>query len=82
MRTVDTAKLRYYMEKSSVKTAGSLAEKSGVNRNTIQGVLNGSVLPSSEVMDKIIMSLSIPLSEAGGIFFAEKLASDARNEVI
>lgn len=74
MRIVDTAKLRYYMECAGCKNAAMLSKASGVNRMTIQGMLNGSVLPSSEVMDRVITSLNIPVDEAGGIFFADKLA--------
>ena len=74
MRIVDTAKLRYYMDKAGYKTVTDLERASGVNRNTLSGVLNGRVLPSSDVMDKLIESIDIPISEAGGIFFAEKLA--------
>ena len=74
MRIVDTAKLRYYMAKGGCRSAADLVKVTGVNRNTISGVMNGTVLPSSDVMDKIIVGLNIPLSEAGGVFFAKKLA--------
>ena len=74
MRIVDTAKLRYYMDKAGCKSVTDLEKASGVNRNTLAGVLNGKVLPSSDVMDRIITGINIPVEEAGGIFFAEKLA--------
>lgn len=74
MRIVDTAKIRYYMDKAGCKNVADLERVSGVNRNTLSGVLNGKVLPSSDVMDRIITGINIPLNEAGGIFFAEKLA--------
>ncbi len=74
MRRVDTAKLRYYMDKAGCKSVADLEKASGVNRNTLAGVLNGKVLPSSDVMDRLIEGIDIPIDEAGGIFFAEKLA--------
>ena len=74
MRIVDTAKLRYYMAKSGCRSAADLSRATGVNRVTVSGVMNGTVLPSSEVMDKIIIALNIPLAEAGEVFFAKKLA--------
>lgn len=74
MRTVDTAKLRYYMDKAGCRSVLDLEQKTGVNRNTLAGVLNGKALPSSETMDKIITGINIPVDEAGGIFFADKLA--------
>ena len=74
MRKVDTAKIRYYMDKAGCRSIADFERISGVNRNTLAGVLNGKVLPSSDVMDRIITSINIPVDEAGGIFFAEKLA--------
>lgn len=74
MRQVDTAKLRYYMEKSGYKTISALTTASGVNRNTLSDIMSGKSLPSSHVMNRLIVSLNIPVEEAGAIFFSEKLA--------
>lgn len=74
MREVDTAMLRYYMEKSGLKTIESLSNTSGINRNTLSGVLSGKIFPSSDVMSRLITALDIPVEEAGSIFFKVKLA--------
>lgn len=62
------------MDRAGCKSVLDLEQKTGVNRNTLAGVLNGKVLPSSDTMDRIITGIKIPIDEAGGIFFAEKLA--------
>ena len=74
MREVDTANLRFYMEKAGFRTIGDLSSASGINRNTLAGVINGKILPSSNIMSKLIETLQIPIAEAGPIFFSEKLA--------
>ena len=80
MRKVDTARLRYYMDKAGCRSVTDLEKASGVNRNTLSGMLSGKVLPSSDVMDRIITAINIPIAEAGGIFFAENLHDTQEKE--
>lgn len=69
MRNVDTAMLRYYMEKAGCKYIQDLEKKSGVNRITLAGVVNNRIQPSADVIDRIMIGLNIPTTEIGNIFF-------------
>lgn len=80
MYEVDTKELKHIMIDADVATITELADKTGVNRNTLSGILNGSEYPSSMVMHKIMSALGLAPEQAGKIFFAEKLASDASFE--
>ena len=74
MYEVDTKELRIAMIKAGIDTIDGLAKASGINRNTISGVLNGTLYPSSNVMVALVDALNLPSSQAGNIFFKEKLA--------
>lgn len=69
----DYIELRKIMAEKEIKTVKELAEKSGVNRNTLADVLNGKVQPSSDVMQKLVISLEINPEKAGSIFFNRDL---------
>ena len=71
---VDAIALRVKMTKAGINTVEELSKRSGVNRNTLSDVLNGKTYPSSMVMSKIMIALSMTGDEAGRIFFKEKLA--------
>jgi len=71
---VDTAELKKAMINAGINTAVELSERSGVNRNTVGGILNGDVRPSSTVIEKIAMALSLDGNDIGRIFFKSQLA--------
>lgn len=78
MYAVDVKELKHLLVDNDLPTIESIAEKTGVNRNTISGVLNGSVYPSSMVMQKIVDALGLTAEQAGKIFFAKKLAQECK----
>lgn len=69
----DHIELRKIMVEKEVKTIKELAEKSGVNRNTLAQVFNGEKQPSSDVMEKLVATLEIEPERAGKIFFGNNL---------
>lgn len=71
---VDTIQLRKAMLDAGFTTIGELSSASSVNRNTIGGILDGNVRPSSAVIEKIARALSLTGDDIGAIFFSEKLA--------
>lgn len=71
--SVDTIALKKIMVEKGIETFGDLAEKSGVGRDTISGVVRGLIRPSTAVMDKIIIALELEPVEAGAIFFKPNL---------
>lgn len=74
MYRVDITLLRVAMAEAGIITVEDLSKKSGVNRNTLSGVLNGTIYPSSAVMSKVAEALNLQGEAAGRIFFAPKLA--------
>ena len=60
--------LKKIMVERGVGTIKELSELTGVNRNTISGVVKGKIQPSAEVMLRIIDALGIPASQAGEFF--------------
>ena len=71
---VDTAELKKAMINAAINTAVELSEKSGVNRNTVGGILNGDIRPPSAVIEKIARALSLDGNDIGRIFFKLQLA--------
>ena len=71
---VDTAELKKAMINAGINTATELSERSGVNRNTVGGILNGDIRPSSAVIEKIARALSLDGADIGRIFFKAQLA--------
>lgn len=71
--SVDTIRLKKLMIDKNIDTIGELSQESGVSRNTLSGVINGKIKPSTKVMESLICTLDIEPSEAGSIFFAQKL---------
>lgn len=71
--SVNTVELKKLMIENGIETIGELAEKSGVGRDTISGVVNGKIRPSTAVMEKIMIALNMKPSDAGVIFFVPNL---------
>lgn len=72
--TVDTIQLRKAMIDAGFITISDLSKASNVNRNTIGGILDGNIRPSSGVIEKIALALSLTGDDIGAIFFSQKLA--------
>lgn len=71
--SVNTVELKKLMIEKGIETIGELAEKSGVGRDTVSGVVNGKIRPSTAVMEKIMIALDIEPTNAGVIFFVPNL---------
>ena len=69
----DVATIKKLMIDRNIKNIKELSEKSGVNRNTLAKVLNGSAQPSADVMEKLVICLDIEPQAAGQIFFVRNL---------
>lgn len=69
----DVVALRKLMIERGFTTNISLAQAAGTDRNTIGKVLNGTVRPSAELMDKLAMALQMDSATAGAIFFTQDL---------
>lgn len=75
VRKTDTIELKKAMIEKGFNTNISLANASGINRDTLGKVLNGQIQPSYEVMNKLITTLELSETKAGRIFFAPDLRS-------
>lgn len=71
----DVVALRKIMAEKGINTIIELSEKTGVNRNTLGKVLDGTIQPSSEVMDRLVFGLEIAPEKAGRVFFTMDLRS-------
>ena len=69
----DVIALKKKMIDRNISTLIALSEATGINRNTLSGVMNGKIQPSAEVMRKLVAVLEIPPEEAGKIFFSPNL---------
>ena len=69
----DHIELRKIMAEKEIKTIKELSEKSGVNRNTLSQIFDGKKQPSSDVMERLIITLNIKPEKAGIIFFNQNL---------
>lgn len=74
MYCVDAHELRKAMIDSNYNTVVSLADASGVDRNTISAILSGRTKPSAVVIEKLAKALSLDSEGIGRIFFSKKLA--------
>lgn len=72
--TIDVQELRKAMIDANITTITSLAEASGVDRNTIGSILNEKAKPSAPVIEKIAGALSLNGEDVGRIFFSQRLA--------
>lgn len=71
--SVNTVELKKLMIENGIETISELAERSGVGRSTIAGVVNGKIRPSTAVMEKIMAALDMKPVDAGVIFFVPNL---------
>lgn len=71
---VNAQELRKAMIDAGLTTVISLAEASGVDRNTIGSILNEKTKPSASVIEKIAKALSLDGEGIGRIFFDSELA--------
>lgn len=69
----DYIEIKKIMAEKEIKTIKELAEKTGINRNTLSNVLSGKIQPSSDVMEKLVFFLEISPETAGRIFFSINL---------
>ena len=73
IRKTDVIELKKVMIEKGFKTNMSLADASGINRNTIGQLLNGEIQPSYDVMVRLVATLELSEHNAGRIFFAPYL---------
>lgn len=71
----DHIELKKIMAEKEIKTIKELSERSGINRNTLAQIVNGEKQPSSDVMEKLVITLEIEPERAGKIFFSHILRS-------
>ena len=72
-RLTDTVAIKKIMAERGFKTISSLADKSGITRNTLGKVIDGKAQPSSDTMFRLVDTLGISAAKAGEIFFAVNL---------
>lgn len=70
---VDTVALKKLLIDKKIDSISEFAEISGVGRDTLSGILKGTIRPSTAVMDKIIIALELEPAAAGLIFFKPSL---------
>ena len=58
----------------NVESVSELAEKTGINRNTMGDIINQKYRPSTQTMDKLIEFFGWSPQQAGEIFFASELS--------
>lgn len=74
MRYIDARALKKAMIDKDINTIAELEEKSGVNRNTLAGILKGEGMPSYETISGLADALALDGETTGRIFFALELA--------
>jgi len=70
---VNVQELRIEMVKHGFKSISDLADKSGIDRNTLGAVIHQKSKPSIRTMERLIDTFGWSGARAGEIFFAEKL---------
>lgn len=71
----DTVELKKIMAEKGIGTILELSELTGINRNTLGKIMNGTAQPSSDAMNRLVFSLEIQPERAGKIFFMVDLRS-------
>lgn len=66
----DVVAIKKRMIEKKFNTILELSEASGIDRNTLGKILNGTIQPSSDAMDRLVYTLEFAPEEAGKIFFA------------
>jgi len=70
---VDIIALKKLMIEKGFDRISELAQTSGISRAMLGQILSGKMQPSSQIMQKLIVTLDIPQQEAGNIFFRQIL---------
>jgi len=69
----DVIALKKILVERRLERTPALSRASGVGRTTLSNILNGRIQPSSEVIRKLIVALSLSPATAGEIFFSDNL---------
>lgn len=69
----DTKELRKSMIDCGINSIVELSKACGVNRNSLNSILNGKTQPAVETMQKLMVALNLTPENAGKIFFANNL---------
>ena len=69
----DTIELKKAMVEAGLDKLTELSSASGIDRNTLSKVVNGGLQPSSNVMNKLVITLNLSPERAGSIFFNQNL---------
>lgn len=70
---VDIIELKKIMVEQGLEKIIDLSVASKVDRNTLSKIINGEAKPSTMVIEKLMIALSIPPEKAGVIFFNPNL---------
>lgn len=70
---IDTVAFKKKMLDEGFNSFSSLAEETGLSRDTVSAVANGKRKPSMSVMEKLASSMHMTPQEAGSIFFVALL---------
>lgn len=79
MYSVDIKELKKAMIDADLDEIKKLSEVTGINRNTLGDVLNGKIIPSTDVIMRLAKALNLSSVRLGEIFFATALTSDVSN---
>lgn len=79
MYSVDIKELKKAMIDADLDEIKKLSEVTGINRNTLGDVLNGKIIPSTDVIMRLAKALNLTSTRLGEIFFATALTSDVSN---
>lgn len=71
----DTKELKKSMIDNGFDTITQLSNSSGVNRNTLGRIIDGTAQPSADVMYRLAKTLNMSPEKAGITFFALNLRS-------
>ena len=79
MYSVDIKELKKAMIDADLDEIKKLSEVTDINRNTLGDVLNGKIIPSTDVIMRLAKALNLTSTRLGEIFFATALTSDVSN---
>ena len=79
MYSIDIKELKKAMIDADLDEIKKLSEVTGINRNTLGDVLNGKIIPSTDVIMRLAKALNLSSARLGEIFFATSLTSDVSN---
>ena len=79
MYSVDIKELKKAMIDADLDEIKKLSEVTGINRNTLGDVLNGKIIPSTDVIMRLSKALNLSSARLGEIFFTTELTSSVSN---